>query len=205
MTRNTTRWFGALAVTLALGACSDGTDVPDGLTADEADALASAMMDGAFGTSGEVAVASTDPAGIGPLVTVTRSFERTRDCPLGGDVTFTGTREREWDAETMSGSMDLTMTKTHNDCGRTIRGHEVVVNGDPNIQVKVHRAREAGDWSGQQTMSMLGKFTWDADDDRSGSCAVDISVVYDPDAATRTVTGTFCGRTIDRTTPWTRD
>jgi hypothetical protein len=190
-----------------LAACNDATTVPDGLTADEADALASAMVEDAFATSGAVAIALTDAGTIGtavPMAVVTTTFEATRTCPLGGDITFEGTRVREWDRETMNGTMDLSMTKTANDCARTVRDREVVVNGDPNIAVEVHRAREAGAWSGDQTMTLVGGFTWTAGD-QSGSCTIDLSAVYDPDTSTRTVTGSFCGREIDRTTTWARD
>jgi len=198
------RWFVALLALGAMaGACDDATTVEDGLTTGEAEELASAMADEAFAVSGDVAVASDDAgAEIRPLVVVTTTFEVTRTCPGGGDVTLAGERVREWDRETRNGTMDMTMTKTHNACVRTPREHAVTLDGDPNVEVAVHRAREGGDWSGEQTMSMDGAFTWSTDDGRSGTCVVDIDAVYDPETQTRTVTGTFCDRTIERTTTW---
>ncbi len=203
MSKRTTWFVALLAVGVMAGACDDATSVQDGLSADEVDALASTMADEAFAASGDVAIAVNDAGvGIQPAVVVTTTFTVTRTCPGGGDVTFEGERVRDWDRETRDGTMDMTMTKTHNACVRTPRQHAVTINGDPDIQVVVHRARETGDWSGEQTMSLDGGFTWSTDDDRSGSCVVDIDVVYDPDTRTRTVTGTFCNRTIERTTTW---
>jgi hypothetical protein len=39
-------------------------------------------------------------------------------------------------------------------------------------------------------------------DGKSGQCSFDLTSTRNPDAGTRTLTGTMCGREIDRTVDW---
>jgi hypothetical protein len=52
---------------------------------------------------------------------------------------------------------------------------------------------------GLQTTTQRGAFTYSASTGRSGSCTVDITSTFDPEAKTYTRTGTLCGRTVDVT------
>lgn len=195
-------------VLLALAACDDGAgpDAAD-LTADEAVALSEAMADDDFAYAGGLAQAG-DPAGEGVAldpVTATTEFSGTRPCPVSGQVAVEGTRVRTWDPDTQAGTSDLSFTKTHQACARTVRGVVITVNGDPNIAVEAHHAWADGGWSGLQTLSIQGGFTWLTEDGREGRCAIAIEASYDPGTMTRTVSGTICDRTFERTTTWSTD
>lgn len=198
------RWVpGLLMVSLAAAACSDSTGVSSGLTADESGDLAAAIADDAFTVSSAMAVADMSNAGdVVSLATITTTFDDTLTCPGGGQVAYSGTRVRDWDRTTQTGTMDMTMTRTQLACVRTIRSRQLTLDGNPNLEVTVHHNRVSGAWSGDQTMTVQGGFTWSAANGGSGDCSVDLSASYDPDTQTRTVTGTFCNRTINRTSTW---
>lgn len=202
------RWMpGLLVVTLAAAACADSTGVKNGLTADESSDLASVMADDAFTESSTMALADmgTTTGEITSAAVLTTTFHDTVSCRLGGDVAIDGTRVRNWDRTTQTGTMDMDLTRTQESCVRTVKSREITVDGNPNIHVVVHHSRVNGAWSGLQTMTMQGGFTWSTADGASGDCSVDLSASYDPDTHTRTLTGTFCNRTIDHTTTWSNN
>lgn len=202
--------FVVLLAVVTTAACDEATGTLDGLTETEVQELADGMIATSFGATGEVAqadLASTDGLVLqlaGDTVTSTTEFVTTRTCVRGGQVVLEGTRERVWDRDTRTGSSDLALTKTHEDCARPLRDRDVTitVNGAPNIAVEVHHAWADGERDGLQTMSMNGTIDWATDDDRSGTCTIDVDVTFDPDARTRTVSGTVCNRTFERTTTW---
>lgn len=203
--RRMTRWMpGLLIVSLAAAACADSTGVNKGLTADESNQLAGLMADDAFSESSTMALASlgTTTGEIGPAAVLTVTFHDTVSCRLGGDVAIDGTRVREWDRTTQTGTMDMDLTRTQESCVRAVGDRQVTIDGNPNIHVVVHHNRVDGAWSGLQTMTMQGGFTWSTAAGASGECSVDLSGSYDPDTHTRTLTGTFCNRTINRTATW---
>jgi hypothetical protein len=203
--RTITRWMpGLLVVSLAAAACADSTGVNNGLTADESSDLAGVMANDAFAESSTMALASvsTTTGEIAPAAVITVTFHDTVSCALGGDVAIDGTRVRNWDRTTQTGTMDMDMTRTQEACVRSVRNRQITVDGNPNLHVVVHHNRVDGAWSGLQTMTMQGGFTWTAADGASGDCSVDLSASYDPDTHTRTLTGTFCNRTINHTTTW---
>ena len=193
-------------VVLALAACDDaaGPDAGD-LSAAEVAALSDAMVDADFALTGDVAAADAAtglPVAAEPI-TATTEFTRTRTCPAGGQVVVEGSHVRVWDRDTHSGSSDLALTKTHQACARTVDAVTITLNGDPDVAVEAHHAWADGQRDGPQTLTMLGAVAWSADDGREGRCTIDVSAVFDPDTHTRTVTGTFCDRTFQRTTTWT--
>ncbi|MFW6331477.1 MAG: hypothetical protein ACOC3J_07115 [Gemmatimonadota bacterium] len=195
---------------LGLTACEDAIGPGTALTADEMTGLSDAMIAEAYAITGDYAaqaMTAADPegaaSGIVADVTATTDFTITRTCPAGGEIVVEGTRVRVRDPETRSGSMDLDMTKTHDACARQVRRATVTLTGQPHIAVVAHHGWEDGVLAGLQTLSLDGGFAWTSDDDRSGECVVDLDVQFDPDARTRTVSGTFCNRTIDATTTWT--
>lgn len=85
--------------------------------------LADAMIATSFGATGDVALAnsSSDLAGLQlsmDTMTARTDFTTTRTCRPGGQLVLKGTRDRAWDPDTHSGSSDLELTKTHEDCAR---------------------------------------------------------------------------------------
>ena len=202
-----------LIAILAVGgltACQDAAGTGGGLTADEVQALADGMIAGSFDATAQVsdADASTTAEGLALYVDPTTShteFTITRGCLLGGQVVLEGIRDREWDRATHSGSSDLSLTKTHQDCARPLRNTDVTVtlNGADHVMVEAHHQWADGRRSGLQTLSMDGAVAWETSDDRSGTCEIDLDVTFDPETHTRTVLGQVCHRTLDITTTWT--
>lgn len=202
-----------IVAALALAACDDGAG-PAGtaLTSEEIATLSDAMVESDFAATGEVAATDTetgtvslDPSVAPGPVTTTTEFTVTRTCPVGGQVVMEGSHVRVWDRATHSGSSHLSLTKTHEECARSLRRVTITVNGDPNIAVEAHHEWAHGQRFGAQTLSIQGGFTWFTDDGREGACSIDIEASFDPETRTRTVVGTFCDRTIDRTTTWEAD
>lgn len=205
--------FQSLLITLLAAvtvvACQDVVGAGGDLSGDEVNELAESMIAVSFDASSQVAEADASVAEEGlalyqdPITSHTE-FTVTRSCVLGGQVVLEGTRDREWDRATHSGSSDLSMTKTHQDCARPFRRTDAVVtlNGAPNIAVEAHHEWAGGHRNGLQTLSLDGAVDWATGDGREGTCVVDLDVTFDPDTHTRTVVGQVCDRTIDATTTW---
>ncbi len=181
------------------------------LEVSSADAVDGAIAEGELGFTAQSVdfIASMPPMSGSGTDEVT--FTRTRSCELGGEVVVDGTLVREWVAETRHVTIDVAATKTHVACTFTVgagAGAEseitITLDGNPNVAITAHREREMGYFVGLQTMSHAGSVAWTKSDGTSGTCDIDIQAVLDPEAGTRTVTGTACGRTIDRTWTWNR-
>lgn len=194
----------ALVAMVTVAGCDDPASVDGGLTTEEAIGLSTAMAEDGFVVTGDMPGAD-DAAGavVYDPVTSTTQFTTTRTCPAGGVFVVAGTRTRTWDRDTRSGTADVDLTKTHEDCARVMGDVLFTLNGDPDIAVEAHHAWENGTRSGLQTLSMQGAFTWAADDGREGRCEVDVEAEFDPETNTRTVAGTVCNRTFERKTTWT--
>jgi hypothetical protein len=213
----------------ALAACSDDGDPlapsTSGITQIEAQAIALELdvssadaIDGTIraGESGLLGQSVGFLASVPPMLgsgTDEVAFTRTRSCALGGDVVVEGTLTREWVAETRHVTVDVAATKTHVDCTFPVRsGVEtesgepitITLNGNPNVVITAHREREQGYFVGLQTMSHVGSVAWEKSDGTTGTCEIDIQAVIDPDAQTRTVTGTVCDRSFERSWTWDR-
>ncbi|MFO7586521.1 MAG: hypothetical protein R6X22_00460 [Gemmatimonadota bacterium] len=219
----------AVLAAVALTGCSDDagplSPSTDGLTQLEAQAIALEMevssadaVDGAIaeGEAGLLGQSLGFLASVPPMFgsgTDEVTFTRTRACALGGEVVVEGTLTREWIAETRHVTVDVAATKTHADCTFPVRsaadtesGEPVTItlSGNPNVVITAHREREMGYFVGLQTMSHVGSIAWEKSDGMSGVCDIDIQAVIDPDARTRTVVGTVCDRTFERTWSWDR-
>ncbi len=200
-----------LLVVVAAAACDDATAPPEGaLTQDEVIALSDAMVSDDYAMTGEIGAAETigaaevdgAAAAAADPITSTTTFTHTRTCPAGGQLVVEGTRERTWDRDTRSGTMDLSLTKTHEACARTLDDVTITLNGNPDVQVEAHHAWANGVPVGLQTLTIVGSIAWSTDDGREGTCTIDVSATFDPDTRTRTVSGTVCNRTFERTTTW---
>lgn len=203
--------FLAVAV---VAACSDSVGNAGDLTDAEVGELTEVLVTSTFDATSEVATAEStesslaDPDGLALQAmggSSSTEFTRTRTCPLGGQVVIAGTREREWDREAGTGSMTMELTRSHDDCARPFESTGesatvITVNGD--VTGTAYHEWAMGERRGLQTMTMAGELTWETDDGRAGTCVIDITASFDPETHTRTVTGTFCDREIDRTSAW---
>lgn len=209
---------GAVAGLVGLAACSDsptGTGSTGSGNLSDADAAALAvaldgtsvqMVDdevgGIAGSPSVTASADVVPRGSAGLVTTSLTYTRIRTCPVSGQTTLAGTMDRQRDTSTGTLTVSLEATRTPDGCTYEIPSGTISVTGNPGISVVADRKRVNGVPTGPQTTTHQGAFTWVKSAGASGSCQVDITSVLDPDAGTRTVTGTFCGRQIDRAVSW---
>ncbi len=201
----TTRRLLPVLALLAIAACDDPTPPDAGrLTDPELANLSDAMVGDDFANTTAAAEIGVAPAATSTFSASPRSgtmdFTATWTCPLGGQISVAGTRTREWDFEAGTGSMDLSVTKTHLDCARQLPATTITLNGD--VALLAHHEWERHARRGAQTMSLDGELGWVTADGREGTCTIDVDAVYDPATATRTVSGTFCDREISITRSW---
>jgi hypothetical protein len=194
-----------LAVVLAFtAACADSTTEPQtlaldgedmGLVAVDGDALAGGIVfTQLFGAAGSGAAAASEEH--------TREFSRSRDCPAGGTIEINGTVEFTQNGE---GTVEATITGTRDqvNCTRTREDVTLVIDGSGTFEA--YRKRVNGEPVGNQTTTYAGTFDWTktrGDEVRTGSCEYSLESVRQPDAMKVKVTGTICGREIDRERDW---
>ncbi len=130
----------------------------------------------------------------------TKEISRSRACPAGGSISVEGEITIDGDRESGTVTVDLTATRTHDDCTFERNGGTVTVNGSGTITA--HRNLVDGEPVGLQTTTNEGSNTITRDDGESRTCSFSITSVRDPEAGTLTVTGNMCGREIDRTVTW---
>lgn len=128
-----------------------------------------------------------------------RPFTRTRDCPVSGHIEVAGNVERERRGEGVivyhvSGSGSQVA------CERQRRDFTWVADGP--FALDAERRRMNGMPVGLQTTHVEGEFTWERSDGEAGACTFDLTSVRNPDAMKRKISGTICGREIERTVAW---
>ena len=194
------------ALVLAVAACSSSTDLATTVSQSAATNLAAAMDAGSslgaadFGLAATVAIraAGSAPAAATAPIAINNTFSVTKQCPQGGNVVIAGTIVGTGDQTTRSLTVDANATRTDTGCAFQTDDGVLTLNGNPNIVYKGHLNIANGMLSGLQTQSHKGSFKW-ARPGGSGTCDVDLSSSYDPATRTATVTGTFCGKTINVT------
>jgi len=199
------------ALLLAVAACSsDSTGVSASvITQADANQLAGDMdnvstlgtTDFGLGASYNVSVgtsgASAAQATMAP-VPINTQFTVTRQCPQGGQVVIAGTITGTGDRVAHNLSVEAVATRTDTNCAFETRDGVLTLNGNPNIAYDGKLNIVAGVLTGLQTQTHKGSFTW-ARTGGSGTCDVDLSSSFDPATHTVTVTGTFCGHTVNVT------
>jgi hypothetical protein len=185
-------------------------DTPTGLSSSEisqadANELAAAMDDiAAFGTTdfglgplSSMNVAENASSAVSAVpVTIDNQFTVTRQCPQGGQVVFAGRTTGTADRAAHDLSLHTVATRTDTNCAFQTRRGVLTLNGNPNIAYDGQLTIVAGRLSGLQTQTQKGSFTWSRPGG-SGSCDVDLTSTFDPATRTATVTGSFCGRTVN--------
>jgi len=134
-------------------------------------------------------------------VTTTFSISRERECRNGGTISATGSGTHVADRQTGELTIDFSGTKQITDCARARGDLVVTINGSGTFSG--HRQKLNGAFVGLQTNEAAGTFEWVTSDGRSGSCSYSILAEWDPTTGIKTITGTVCDRTINRTV--TRD
>jgi hypothetical protein len=129
---------------------------------------------------------------------INTQFSITKQCPKGGQVAIAGSITGTGDRVAHNLSVEAVATRTDTNCAFDTRDGVLTLNGNPNIAYDAKVNIVAGVLSGLQTQTHKGSFTW-ARTGGSGTCDVDITSSFDPATHTVTVTGTFCGRTVNVT------
>ncbi len=192
------------AVVFGLAACESSTAPDAGITqldanqiANDVDALSFlALTDAgisAFGPVFSISVGEGSPSAA--VEAVNRSFSNTHPCPAGGSVSVAGTTTGTSDRVAHNLSITTTATRTDAACAVNTKTGVLTMNGNPNIKLTNSVNIVAGKPSGPQTQSHKGSFKWTRGD-KSGTCDVDVTSVFDATAGTHTVTGTMCGRAV---------
>ncbi|MDB4952422.1 MAG: hypothetical protein JWM27_5071 [Gemmatimonadetes bacterium] len=194
------------AALLAAAACSDSTTAvrTDGMTADEARSLVSAL-DGA--TVGALGVPSgpwfsRSADGLSPaagLSTADLPFDRTGACPSGGTLRVAGHTAISYDPATRNGTLEVTATSTPAACAGTAKdGAVIALTGKPSTLIHA-TASATGGVPGTLTVTQKGAFAWTRSTGGSGTCNVDLTTVANPTTQSATVTGDFCGVSVNVT------
>lgn len=197
-------WVAALAF-VALAACDQIAGPDAGLAPMEVAELSNALIqDGLTETADTTTATSAAMDGLALDVrTSSMEFTRTRACPLGGEVVLEGVRERTRDTATRTGTLDVTATRTFLDCARPLADSAVTITLNGEVTLTAHREWQAGSWNGPQDVAIVGTVDWATDDDRSGTCEIDVQATYDVATGTRTVSGTVCGEDAGELDGWT--
>lgn len=190
---------------LAVAACSSSTDLSTSMSQSAATKLAadmdavSALGAADFGLGATVAIRA---AGSGateslvPAIAINNTFSVTKQCPQGGKVVIAGTIVGTGDQTTRSLTVEANATRTDTGCAFNTDDGVVTLNSSIAYQGNLNIV--GGMLSGLQTQTHIGSFTWSRPGG-SGSCDVDLHSQYDPATHTATVTGMFCGKTINVT------
>ena len=189
-----------------LGACDESTGPEsDALTPEEARAVALAVDDG----STEAVDAESQPSfAIAPSggasmdrVTISNSFNVSAPCPLGGNAAVDGEGTLTIDDVLGEILFDLTASKAHEGCAfRTQQGLEVTLDG--TVSLSADRELRQGFAGGSQTHS--GSLDFATSDGRRGTCVIDLTASFSlaEGEASRLVSGTVCGHSVDAETVW---
>ena len=188
--------------TLALAACGDDSAGPDEdqMTQDEANALARALYGGELLTfSQDLSAVQDIPPG------VTLPVESTLRCQGGGQATFSGQASSFVTAAGDSLGMRLSGVLIPTACVVSGDGVTFTLDGMPGIEQEGSVAIALATFTTVLDFTASGSVNWTSGT-RAGNCGVDtainavIEISLDPSAPppTATVTGSLCGRTIDR-------
>ena len=196
------------ALILAIAACDQSTGLSGGISQADANQLAADMdavstlgtSDVGLGATFSVNVGSGSgaAASVSAPTPINNTFTVTKQCPQGGQVEIAGSIVGTGDRTTHSLTLDANATRTDTNCAFQTRDGVLTLNGNPNIVYTGHLNIVNGLPSGLQTQTHKGSFTW-ARTGGSGSCDVDLTSSFDPATHTVTVTGSFCGHTVNVT------
>ena len=195
------------ALVLAAAACSDSTGVSGGISQAAANQLAADIdANSSLGTAefglGAVFSVGVDASGAAATASVpfpiNNQFSVTKQCPRGGQSVIEGSIVGTGDRTTHDLTLDANATRTDTNCAFDTRDGVLTLSGNPNLKYTGHLNIVNGALSGLQTQTHKGSFTWSRTGG-SGTCDVDITSSFDPATHTATVTGTFCGHTVNVT------
>lgn len=187
-----------LALSVGAAGCDDEVVDPEtDLSAAEATAIALSADLAAGDAASEEALEEAEEVGQDGTRTVT--YQRTRACSGGGEATIAGDIVATRAGETFSASFEGDWTA--HACGTaTATGLEI----SGTVAFAAERRVDGSEHSGEQSTSLEGTIEWSRANGTSGVCSISLVSVRARTAgsASRSVTGTVCGRAIDRAVDW---
>ena len=195
---------------LVIAACGDdglptGTNSGDQPTAQEVDELVAELFEsladlftGGF-TSPSVAMPFAPGLSLSVAsVPIDETINESAACDGGGTVSVSGSITGDVDEQAGEGDIHMDVTENVNNCLVVGETTTFTINTDPPI-------RMIGDFSVSQTsisadFNIGGGFRFTTDDDRSGSCAIDIRVdlsITSQGIVNESVSGSVCNRNIN--------
>jgi hypothetical protein len=204
--------WGLTLLLVAAAACNDDAAGPGAneneLSADEVQFLAvetDRMLDGilgdafsAQGAAANASISSNEPVPLVP-VTTTFSFERTRPCPVDGEIVVTGEGEFTVDHQAGSAKMEVAGDKTVTNCAFERREIIFTIDGeaewDAYWEVVDHELLAA-------ERNVEGTFSITTSDGRSAQCRFEVHAEYNQETGRVIVRGLFCETSVDQ--DWTR-
>lgn len=202
MRRRTLALASLIAATFTLTSCgSDSTgNSGDALTADEASALASEFLGLLQGIDIPLFEALPSPAASPAAVPYGDLYDPVIDvneaCDGGGNATIGGTISGDVDSQTYAADINVTATAGFASCGVVSQSSTITVSGNPDVQISGHVVFDPDQESASIDLGGKGSVTYETNDGRSGTCAVDLSAnasLTSVSGLTQSVTGTMCG------------
>ena len=178
---------------LAVSACSDSSTGPKAnstMTQQEALAVASALMaEIAKASPASTAALNVAPASASFSVMPTTTVTLSSDCTNGGKISGSATVTNNVNTAG-TGSVSAVLTVTPQAC-KVSNGTKLITVGGQwtfDFSMALNQGAPVGDivWHGK------GNLTWD-----DGNCNIDYTVTVSPTAGHGSVTGTFCGATLN--------
>lgn len=188
------------AASVGLAACGEDATSPENtnLTQAEAEALATILLTQSYeNTQGAEPVAGGPQAG---PVNLETTVDFSAPCPLGGSVAVSADITIIGDSELEGGTIDYTMTQTHQSCVAQdeTSGMTFTLNGNPNMTTEVTFENDGlGNLAIDGTVQ--GNIAW-SKEDKSGTCAITLSFTGSGNqtsgVGSSTASGTVCGVSV---------
>lgn len=185
----------SVALAAASLACGDSTapnvTLTDAQVGDMLDAI-TAVSFASTGAGGGLFV-----HGAGETANVTVTLSETVSCPNGGSASVNGTVT----GDPATGAFSAEVTQGFTACAAPSKqGRVWTFDGDPNIVTELSGTENATTGAFSLTATQVGGVKF-ASNLGAGSCALDLALTASGNATSGTVTlsGTACGRTIQRT------
>jgi hypothetical protein len=191
---------GACAILLiAVSSCSIADPTPKGLSAFEAETIASQISDalangvsGAYASPAMLGAKRASAANRASSVPVNVQLSGRTNCTSGGYINVSGAMTGSI-SDNGTGALLLQMTETVNDWACI---GDLVVNGDPYISVTGTFSFLSANLSSPATMSIGGGFRWTGSS--SGTCGIRLTVLMYANGSGHT-SGQVCDRGVDVT------
>lgn len=164
----------ALAAVTVLAACGDDGVSPDALTEAQATELASAIFSQSLFQVLALDYQPPQAAAGGPQLAIySETVDATGPCPLGGEVSLSGSLEGETNDETGAGTIDFSLGLVHAACGvQGDGGTRFTLNGNPSLGFGFTLTTD-GEQNFGFSGSLAGAVDYAIEGGDEGTCSID--------------------------------